>query len=191
VDATILNLVFYALAVVAVGSALGVVFGRSPVASLLFMVSTLASVAGIYVLLEAHFLAAIQVMVYAGAIMVLFLFVIMLLNLGHDYQQDLKGWGFSLLALGLSGSIGGLLVQRFFDLEGAGLSLGLAVTGGSELDQSIQELGALGVIAEPLYTTYVVPFEITGILLLVAIVGALVLAKRNVDGSDSGGEDLR
>lgn len=190
-DATILNLVFYALAVVAVGSALGVVFGRSPVASLLFMVSTLASVAGIYVLLEAHFLAAIQVMVYAGAIMVLFLFVIMLLNLGHDYQQDLKGWGFSLLALGLSGSIGGLLVQRFFDLEGAGLSLGLAVTGGSELDQSIQELGALGVIAEPLYTTYVVPFEITGILLLVAIVGALVLAKRNVDGSDSGGEDLR
>lgn len=190
-DATILNLVFNALAVVAVGSALGVVFGRSPVASLLFMVSTLASVAGIYVLLEAHFLAAIQVMVYAGAIMVLFLFVIMLLNLGHDYQQDLKGWGFSLLALGLSGSIGGLLVQRFFDLEGAGLSLGLAVTGGSELDQSIQELGALGVIAEPLYTTYVVPFEITGILLLVAIVGALVLAKRNVDGSDSGGEDLR
>jgi len=191
VDVTILNLVFYALAVVAIGSALGVVFGRSPVASLLFMVSTLGSVAGIYVLLEAHFLAAIQVMVYAGAIMVLFLFVIMLLNLGHDYQQDLRGWAFSLLALGVSGGIGGLLVQRFFDLEAAGLSLGLAGVGASELDASIQELGALGVIAEPLYTTYVVPFEITGILLLVAIVGALVLAKRNVEGSGRGGEDLQ
>ncbi|HKK94450.1 MAG TPA: NADH-quinone oxidoreductase subunit J [Longimicrobiales bacterium] len=190
-DVTILNLVFYALAVVAIGSALGVVFGRSPVASLLFMVSTLGSVAGIYVLLEAHFLAAIQVMVYAGAIMVLFLFVIMLLNLGHDYQQDLRGWAFSLLALGVSGGIGGLLVQRFFDLEAAGLSLGLAGVGASELDASIQELGALGVIAEPLYTTYVVPFEITGILLLVAIVGALVLAKRNVEGSGRGGEDLQ
>jgi len=191
VDVTILNLVFYALAVVAIGSALGVVFGRSPVSSLLFMVSTLGSVAGIYVLLEAHFLAAIQVMVYAGAIMVLFLFVIMLLNLGHDYQQDLRGWAFSLLALGVSGGIGGLLVQRFFDLEAAGLSLGLAGVGASELDASIQELGALGVIAEPLYTTYVVPFEITGILLLVAIVGALVLAKRNVEGSGRGGEDLQ
>ncbi len=89
-DVTLINIVFYALAVVSIGSALGVVFGRSPVASLLFMVSTLGSVAGIYVILEAHFLAAIQVMVYAGAIMVLFLFVIMLLNLGNDYQQDLR-----------------------------------------------------------------------------------------------------
>ena len=189
-DVTLINIVFYALAVVSIGSALGVVFGRSPVASLLFMVSTLGSVAGIYVILEAHFLAAIQVMVYAGAIMVLFLFVIMLLNLGNDYQQDLKGWAFSLLALGVSGGIGGLLVQRFFDLDAAGLSLGLGSGGANQLDASIEELGALGVIAEPLYTTYVVPFEITGILLLVAIVGALVLAKRNVDGSGSA-EDLR
>ena len=168
-----------------------VVVARNPIHSAISLVVSFFFLAGLYLTLNAGFVAIIQVLVYAGAIMVLFLFVIMLLNLGHDYQQDLKGWGFSLLALGLSGSIGGLLVQRFFDLEGAGLSLGLAVTGGSELDQSIQELGALGVIAEPLYTTYVVPFEITGILLLVAIVGALVLAKRNVDGSDSGGEDLR
>jgi NADH-quinone oxidoreductase subunit J len=185
VDITILSIVYSTLAVVAVGSALGVVFGRSPVASLLFMVSALASVAGIYVILEAHFLAAIQVMVYAGAIMVLFLFVIMLLNLGHDYQRDLKGWAWSMVALVVSGGIGGVLVQRFLALRGTGLSLGLAQPNGNALDRSIQELGALGVIAEPLYTTYVVPFEITGILLLVAIVGALVLAKRNVEG-DSG-----
>ncbi len=196
-DIDLLSTAYSILAVVAVGSALGVVFGRSPVASLLFMVSSLASIAGIFVILEAHFLAAIQVMVYAGAIMVLFLFVIMLLNLGHDYQQDLKGWAWSMVALFVSGGIGGVLVQRFLDLRGTGLSLGLGLPNGNALDRSIEELGALGVIAEPLYTTYVVPFEITGILLLVAIVGALVLAKRNVegggtvDGGAAGGEGGR
>ena len=177
-DATILNLVFYALAVVAVGSALGVVFGRSPVASLLFMVSTLASVAGIYVLLEAHFLAAIQVMVYAGAIMVLFLFVIMLLNLGHDYQQDLKWGAFSVLSFAVAGGLAGILAREVGgDWQ---IADGVVPPGGRAIDAAVREHGAVGAIAEPLFTTYVVPFEITGILLLVAIVGALALAKRNV-----------
>ena len=84
---------FYVFSGVAIGSAIAMVTRKNPVASLLFMVATLASLAGIYVLFEAHFLAAIQVIVYAGAIMVLFLFVIMLLNLGHDYQKDLKEIG--------------------------------------------------------------------------------------------------
>ena len=104
---------FFVFATVAVGGALGVVMGRSPVASLLFMIMTLASVAGIYVLLEAHFLAAIQVIVYAGAIMVLFMFVIMLLNLGHDYRQDLRGGVFALTAFVMTGAMGGLLARRF------------------------------------------------------------------------------
>ena len=82
-----IQVLFYLFAGVAIGGALGVVMSKSPVGSLLFMVATLASIAATYVLLEAHFLAAIQVIVYAGAIMVLFLFVIMLLNLGHDYQK--------------------------------------------------------------------------------------------------------
>ena len=73
------ELLFWTFAGVAIGGGIGVVAGRSPIASLLFMVATLASVSGIYILFEAHFLAAIQVIVYAGAIMVLFLFVIMLL----------------------------------------------------------------------------------------------------------------
>ena len=92
------DILFYMFAAVAIGGALGVVMSRSPVGSLLFMVVTLASLAGIFVLLEAHFLAAVQVIVYAGAIMVLFLFVIMLLNLGHDYQRDLKGGAFAVLS---------------------------------------------------------------------------------------------
>ncbi|MEQ9569832.1 MAG: NADH-quinone oxidoreductase subunit J [Longimicrobiales bacterium] len=170
------EILFFVFAVVAIGSAVGVVMGRSPVASLLFMVMTLASVAGIYVLLEAHFLAAIQVIVYAGAIMVLFMFVIMLLNLGHDYQRDLRGGLFALIAFVASGVMAGLLARRF----GGGDDLFPFLEGADAIDAALAEKGALGVIAEPLFTTYVVPFEITGILLLVAIVGALVLAKRRV-----------
>ena len=170
------DILFFILAAVALGSALGVVLGRTPVASLLFMVTTLASVAGIYVLLEAHFLAAIQVIVYAGAIMVLFMFVIMLLNLGHDYQRDLKGGGFALVAFVVTGAMAGLLARRF----GGGDDLFPFLEGADAIDAALAEKGALGVIAEPLFTTYVVPFEITGILLLVAIVGALVLAKHRV-----------
>ena len=138
------------------------------------MVTTLAAMAGTFVLLEAHFLAAIQIIVYAGAIMVLFLFVIMLLNLGHDYQRDLKGGAFAILSFGVIGFIAGLLAQQL------GASGSMAGPGAEAIDAATAEIGALGVIAEPLYTTYVVPFEITGILLLVAIVGALALAKREV-----------
>ena len=171
------DILFYIFAAVAIGSALGVVMSRNPVGSLLFMVATLASLAGIFVLLEAHFLAAVQVIVYAGAIMVLFLFVIMLLNLGHDYQKDLKWGAFSVLSLIVVGTLAGFLAKAL----GAG-SAGDAMSsaGGRSIDAAVSEFGAVGAIARPLFTTYVVPFEITGILLLVAIVGALVLAKRNV-----------
>jgi NADH-quinone oxidoreductase subunit J len=171
------EVLFFVFAGVAVGGAFGVVLGRSPVASLLFMVTTLGSVAGIYVMLEAHFLAAVQVIVYAGAIMVLFLFVIMLLNLGHDYQRDLRGGLWAVLAFAATGAMGGVLASRFGG--GAG-SLFPFLEGGDAIDAALAEQGAVGVIAHPLYTTYVVPFEITGVLLLVAIVGALVLAKRRV-----------
>ena len=168
------SLLFYLFAGLAIGGAVGVVMSRSPVGSLLFMVTTLAAMAGTFVLLEAHFLAAIQIIVYAGAIMVLFLFVIMLLNLGHDYQRDLKGGAFAILSFGVIGLIAGLLAQQL------GASGSMAGPGAEAIDAATAEIGALGVIAEPLYTTYVVPFEITGILLLVAIVGALALAKREV-----------
>ena len=170
-----ITFLFYLFAGLAVGGAIGVVMAKAPVGSLLFMVTTLAAMAGIFVLLEAHFLAAVQIIVYAGAIMVLFLFVIMLLNLGHDYQRDLKGGVFAILSFAAIGAIGGLLAMRLTDPSA------LRVAGGGRaIDAAIAEHGAIGAIAEPLYTTYVVPFEITGILLLVAIVGAVALAKREV-----------
>ncbi len=169
------EILFFIFAAVAVGGAVGVVLSRSPVASLLFMVTTLASPAGIFVLLEAHFLAAIQIMVYAGAIMVLFLFVIMLLNLGHEYRKDIRGNIAMVIGFAVTGGMGGLLAWKLGS-GAAGLATNLGP--GDAIDAALQEHGAVGAIARPLFTDYVVPFELTGILLLVAIVGALVLAKK-------------
>lgn len=167
---------FYFFFALAVGGAIGVVTSKSPVGSLLFMVITLFAISGEFVLLEAHFLAAVQIIVYAGAIMVLFLFVIMLLNLGHEYQQDLKISVFSVAWIATVSAGAGL---AGWGLRGeAGFPA--TPTGAQEIEAALMQYGAVGAIARPLYTTYVVPFEITGILLLVAIVGALVLAKRNV-----------
>src|SRR5574342_672222 len=92
---------FWVFAVIAIGAAALCITRRSPVASALWLVTTLFSLAGIFVLLDAQFLAALQVMVYAGAIMVLFLFVIMLLNLGRGTPTDMRGWLGRLIALGL------------------------------------------------------------------------------------------
>ena len=168
------DILFYVFAALALAGAMGVVAGRNPVASLLSMVLCLGSVAVIYVLLEAHFLAAVQVIVYAGAIMVLFLFVIMLLNLGHDYKPDLRVTLWLIIPVAVSGALFAFLARQ---LRGADVPLD---TSGQAVDALVAEYGAIGAIARPLYTDWVVPFEITGILLLVAIVGALVLAKKRV-----------
>ncbi len=172
------QILFYVFSAVAIGSAIAMVTRKNPVASLLFMVTTLAAVAGIYVLFEAHFLAAIQILVYAGAIMVLFLFVIMLLNLGHDYRQDLRGGVWAVLSFVVAGTMAGFLARQF---GGAGSSPIYEYFRGAEtIDAMLAERGAVGAIAEPLFTNYVMAFELTGILLLVAVVGALALAKRRV-----------
>ncbi|MEZ4414723.1 MAG: NADH-quinone oxidoreductase subunit J [Gemmatimonadota bacterium] len=170
------DIFFYVFGALAIGCGLGVVAARNPVASLLFMVVALASLAGIFVLLEAHFLAAIQVLVYAGAIMVLFLFVIMLLNLGHEASSDLRSGVWLIAGFALTGGIVGAIMRALgrASLGSQGEPAAMA------LDALVAEKGAVGVIADPLFTTYVVPFELTGILLLIAVVGAIALAKRKV-----------
>ena len=171
------EILFYVFSAIVLGGALGVVMGRNPITSLMCMVTSLAGISGIFVLLGAHFLAAIQIMVYAGAIMVLFLFVIMLLNLGHDYQRAVRGWGIVVLGFAVTGTLGGLLAkqlkvgsQEFYNNPEAGMVI----------DADLLEHGAVGVIAHPLFTDYVVAFELTGILLFVTIVGAIALAKKRV-----------
>ena len=172
------DILFYVFSAVALGSAVLMVTRKNPVASLLYMVVTLASVAGIYILFEAHFLGAIQIIVYAGAIMVLFLFVIMLLNLGHDYRDDLKRGVGAMFAFVIAGATAGVLARQFRGAEDSPLYD--YFRGAEGIDAALAERGAVGAIAHPLFTDYVVAFELTGILLLVAIVGALALAKRRV-----------
>jgi NADH-quinone oxidoreductase subunit J len=172
------DILFFVFSTVALGSAILMVTRKNPVASLLFMVATLASIAGIYVLFEAHFLAAVQIIVYAGAIMVLFLFTIMLLNLGHDYKDDLKRGVWAIFAFVITGAMAGVLAVRFRGAEDS--SVYQYFQGGEAIDALLAEHGAVGAIAQPLFTDYVLAFELTGILLLVAVVGALALAKRKV-----------
>jgi NADH-quinone oxidoreductase subunit J len=183
------EVVFYIFAAAAVVSAALCILQRNPVSAALWLVSTMFSLAAIYVLLNAQFIAAIQVLVYAGAIMVLFLFVIMLLNLGHA-QSDLRGP--SSIAATLV--IVGLLAAELFALlhysprrlasefsQWPTFTDPATVFVAGELTQQASVArGVVGAVAAPLFQTYLIPFEITSILLLVAMVGAVVLAKRKV-----------
>jgi len=167
VDGTLV--IFWAFAALAVMSALACITRRSAVASALWLVVTLFSLAALFVLLDAQFIAVLQVLVYAGAIMVLFLFVIMLLNLGRAGPTDLKG----PLGLGVGVLLAGLLLVQLLVLRQA-----RPVAGGPA--RPALEQGMIPSVARPLFTAYLVPFEITSVLLLAAIVGAVVLAKRKL-----------
>ena len=165
---------FWVFAGVAIGSAVLCITRRSPVASALWLVNTLFCLAGIYVLLDAHFIAAAQVLVYAGAIMVLFLFVIMLLNLGRPGPGDIKrGWW--KVAAGIGGLVLVTLVLHGLQVSPAPLVLPAGTVAGE-----VQSQGAVRAVATPLFQGYLLPFEITSVLLLAAIVGAVVLAKRRL-----------
>ena len=181
------TVIFYVFAAFAVVSATLCILQRNPVSAALWLVSTMFSLAAIYVLLDAQFIAAIQVLVYAGAVMVLFLFVIMLLNLGHA-SSDIRGPS----SVAATIVIVGLLVieltalwrytpQRLAaDIAQAPMLANPAsvFAAGEVTRQETAARGVVGALAAPLFQVYLVPFEITSILLLAAIVGAVVLAKR-------------
>jgi NADH-quinone oxidoreductase subunit J len=145
--------------------------------------------AGIYVLLNAQFIAAIQVLVYAGAIMVLFLFIIMLLNLGHG-DPDMRGpptVAATVVIVGLLAVELVALLQYTPRQLASELSQWPTFTdpatvfvAGEITQQESVARGVVGAVAAPLFQIYLIPFEITSILLLVAIIGAVVLAKRKV-----------
>ncbi len=172
---TTVEIVFWVTAVVAIGSALLCITRRSPVASALWLVSTMFAIAVMFLLLDAHFIAAMQVLVYAGAIMVLFLFVIMLLNLGRARTTDMVGWVGRLVM----SAIAVVLALELWVLSRAGPSDDVRI-GAESVSQLAAEQGAVGMISEPLFRVFLVPFEITSVLLLAAIVGAVVLAKRRL-----------
>ena len=149
---------------------------RSPVASALWLITTLFNVAALFVLLDAHFLAALQVLVYAGAIMVLFLFVIMLLNLGERDPGDRSGWWPNKV---VGAAVGLGLVVELFVLRRAVPPDAIRLPDGA-VAAEMADRGAVQALALPLFQAYLVPFEITSLMLLAAIVGAVVLAKRRL-----------
>jgi len=167
------QLVFWTFSALAVVGAAMCITRRSPVASALWLVQTLFSLAALFVVLDAQFIAVLQVLVYAGAIMVLFLFVIMLLNLGRAGSSDLQGPA----GLAMATLLGGLL---FFQLLRGATPSAVGTPGGNVMAQLQQEQGIVGAVARPLFSQYLIPFEITSVLLLAAIVGAVVLAKRKL-----------
>ncbi len=168
---------FFITASVAVASALIVITNRKPMTSLLFLVLTFFCLAVIYVMLGAQFLAALQVIVYAGAIMVLFLFVVMLLDQSGPTTWDSSG--ILRKALGWAAAAGVLLITLTL-LKGT-----LDMT--SELNKDIGTVSAIG---DALFTRFLLPFEIASVLLLAAIIGVVALVKRKPAESDSteGGE---
>jgi len=141
-------------------------FSRSPVTSAMFLVLTIISMAGLFVLLHAFFLAAVQILVYAGAVMVLFLFVIMLLDLKEEARRKIKFFG---LIAGII-SVGGIITALVKSLA----SIKPAATE-PVLEGETYALGKL------LFTQYTLPFEIVSVLLLVAMVGVILLSKKKLE----------
>ena len=169
---------FYFFGVVAIASALAFVTRKSPVAAALWLVNTMFSLAAIYILLDAQFIGIMQVLVYAGAIMVVFLFVVMLLNLGHPSDiADARG----KLPVFVAALIGIGLQAELMAVSGSRIAGKFQVPVGFASDE-LRRYGAVGSVARPLFNEYLLAFELTSILLLVAIAGAVVLGRRR-DGS--------
>jgi NADH-quinone oxidoreductase subunit J len=167
--------VFWIFGVLAMLSGLLCITRRSPIGSALWLVVTLFALAAMYVLLDAQFIAALQVLVYAGAIMVLFLFVIMLLNLGRPGPSDIRG----ALGSGVAVVLAGVLLLQLRGLGTASPPAAITLPPGT-MAALQEERGMVGAVAGPLFDAYLIPFEIASVLLLAAIVGAVVLAKRRI-----------
>jgi len=185
---TVVQIVFYVFAFAAIIGAIMCISQRNPIASAFWLISVMLSLAGVFVLLQAQFIGVMQVLVYAGAIMVLFLFVIMLLNLGGE-TSDRRGMFSWVLAVVISGAITVSMAQLVdytpdrlaHELSGSTeLGADVVLLEGQRLQEAIEARGVVGAIAEPLFGSYLIPFQITGLLLLTAVVGAVVLAKRRI-----------
>jgi NADH-quinone oxidoreductase subunit J len=161
------EILFWFLSVVALFSALMVITNKNPVYSVLWLIATFFAISGHYILLNAQFLAIVNIIVYAGAIMVLFLFVIMLMNLNRETEPQKNRW------MKIAGAVAGgcLLLVLVAALKDSDI----------KQQQALVNQGGIGLIknlGKELFTTYVVPFEISSILFLSAMVGAVVIGKK-------------
>ena len=139
---------------------------RNPVTSAMFLVLTMGALAALFVLLQAFFIAAVQILVYAGAVMVLFLFVIMLLNLKDEERRRFNAFGIGAAIVAV-GAMAALLVRTIW------------LSGGGERTLQPME-GSTVLLGRELFTHYLLPFEIVSLLLLVAMVGVILLSKKDL-----------
>ena len=160
------EILFWILAALSILSAVMMVSSKSPVYSVLWLIMTFFTISGHYILLNAQFLAIVNIIVYAGAIMVLFLFVIMLMNLSKDTEPQKSKW------MKIAGAVSGgclllVLIAALRDVDAGHAQMGYG------------EIGLIQNLGKVLFTEYVVPFEISSILFLSAMVGAVVIGKRD------------
>jgi NADH-quinone oxidoreductase subunit J len=169
---------FYILAVVAIASALGVIFNRNAVYSMLSLIVNLLSLALFFLLLDAIFIATIQVLIYAGAVMILFLFVVTMLapdaGAADARRRGVTGWQWSA-GIGLAVILAGALVVAV--VNGA-LAHDARAAGMNGLAQQVASMGSIETFGEALFHGFSLPFEITSALLVVAVLGAVVLGRR-------------
>jgi NADH-quinone oxidoreductase subunit J len=163
--------IFFIMAAVALGAAFGMVLARNPVHSALLLVTVLIAIAVMFLLQDAQLLAAVQIIVYAGAIVVLFLFVIMLLGVdkSESIQEPIRGQRPAAIVLGVVGLAEVLFLAGHHWATGASSGPGLSSGPGGNVER----------VARSLFTTFLWPFEVTAILLVVAVVGGVVLARRS------------
>ncbi|RMG19057.1 MAG: NADH-quinone oxidoreductase subunit J [Deltaproteobacteria bacterium] len=160
------TILFFVLSALLIAAALGVILARNPINSAVSLIGAFFFLSALYVLLRAHLIAALQVLVYAGAIMVLFVFVIMLLSLTDEELGGPRRTVFKVV---------GAVAAGFLSLFAAAVGRPDALAGSGE-----HAVGTVKAVAHSVYTDHVLAFEITAVLLLVAIVGAVVVAKRRI-----------
>ena len=165
-------IIFYFAAIFAVGGAVMMIVQRNPVASVLYLIVSLVAQAILYIQLSALFVGALLIIIYTGAILVLFLFVIMLLNLRGEHfdgKQSVMGRATKVL----------ISLILFIEFVVLFKQVALPQKVGSEISKTAEDFGSVEMVASHLFKEYLYPFELTSILLLVAIVGAVVIAKRD------------
>jgi NADH-quinone oxidoreductase subunit J len=170
---SIQEIVFYTLSTLTLLCAVGVIFSKSPINSILFLILTFFCISGHYISMNAQFLGVVNIVVYAGAIMVLFLFVVMLMNLNSDTEPQ-KSKVVQVSAV-ISGGALLLIIFAAFKTHTLSLSSGSAIDGNSKIGL-IENLGKI------LFRDYVLPFEISSVLFLSAMIGAIMLGKKDEVG---------
>ena len=164
---SITEILFWGLSALALFSAIMVVASKNPVHSILFLIVVFFTISGHYILLNAQFLAIVNIIVYAGAIMVLFLFVVMLMNLNAE-TEPVKNHRLQLIGIVSGGSLLLILVAALMKIDVE-----------QQVQMNVGDAGLIKVLGKTLFTNYILPFEISSVLFLSAMIGAVVIGKKD------------